>query len=378
MIYFDNHATTPIDSRVLAAMQPYLEGRYGNPGSQHTLGWEAAEAVKVARKRVAGLINALPEEIIFTSGATESNNLALIGAALRRQAKGKHIITQATEHPAVLSPLRRLEENGWNIEILGVDEYGRLDPGKVARAIGQETVLVSVMAANNEIGTTQDLGEIGRICRAEGVWFHSDVAQAAGKIGLDVQVTAVDLLSLSAHKFYGPKGIGALYLRRRDPRVSVESLIYGGDQERGIRPGTLNVAGVVGFGMAAELACREMVSEVERISGLRDRLESGLRAGIEGLSVNGHPKERLSNNLHISVAGLNGEELLLELPGLALSSGAACATGRKEPSHVLKALGLSGALGSASLRFGLGRFNDAREVEVAINWVAEAVARLRG
>jgi cysteine desulfurase len=377
-IYMDNHATTRLDPHVLEAMLPYLTEEYGNPASRtHAFGWRALEAVTKARTRVARLVNADPKEILFTSGATESNNLAIRGLLRAASGRGDHLVTAATEHPAVLDVVRDVEEQGIRVTVLPVDRRGRVESGAVAAAITPRTVLVTLMAANNEVGTLLPVAEVGAICHERGVTFHTDAAQAVGKVPVDVQAMNIDLLSISAHKMYGPKGVGALYVRRKNPRIILEPILAGGGQERGLRPGTLNVAGIVGLGVAAEIAGAALPSEAARLGALRDRLEAGLHARVADIVVNGHPAERLPHNLNVSFAGVEGEALLLALDGVAVSSGSACTSEKREPSHVLKAMGVSDTMAQTSLRFGLGRFNTEAEVDEVIGRVAEAVARLR-
>jgi cysteine desulfurase len=377
-IYLDNNATTRTDPRVVEAMLPYFTERYGNAASlTHSFGQEADEAIDRARQQVADLIGAHPREIVFTSGATESNNLALKGIASLYRPKGDHLITTATEHKAVLDPVRRLGREGWNITILPVDAYGRVTVEQIAQALTPRTILVSVMAANNEIGTLQPIAAIGRLCKERGVLFHSDAAQAAGKIPLAVEEMGIDLLSLSAHKMYGPKGVGALYVRRRDPRVRLEPQMEGGGQERGLRSGTANVPGIVAFGVACELCQQEMARERVRLTNLRERLRLGIQEQLREVTLNGHPSERLPGNLNLSFAHVKGEALLMALRDVAVSSGSACTTASVEPSYVLKALGLDDELAHGSLRFGLGRFTTVEEVEIVIEDVVRAVHYLR-
>ena len=378
IIYMDNHATTRLDPRVLEAMMPYLTTEYGNASSRtHPLGWRAEEAVTRARGQVARAIHADPKEIHFTSGATESNNLALRGALRSAAERGDHLVTVATEHASVLDVVRALEEEGASATILPVDRGGRVRPEAVTEAITPRTVLVSVMAANNEVGTIQPVEAIGAACKERGVLFHVDAAQAAGKIPIDVQAAGIDLLSISAHKVYGPKGAGALYVRRKNPRVLLTAMLHGGGQERGLRPGTLNVPGIVGLGAAVALAHASLADEARRLRGLRDRLQAGLVARVPDIAVNGDPEERLPHNLNVSFVGVEGEALLLALEGIAVSSGSACTSEKREPSHVLKAMGVSDEMAQTSIRFGLGRFNTDAEVDEVIARVAEAVARLR-
>jgi cysteine desulfurase len=378
-IYLDHHATTPVDPRVLDAMLPYLGPRFGNAGSSsHALGWEAAEAVGVARERVARLIGAKPNEILFTAGATESISLALLGLHELHEGREVGVVTVATEHHAGLETCRHLERRGVPVTVLPVDGHGRVDPGDVARSLDASTLVISAMAANNEVGTLHPLREIGRACRERGVLFHCDAAQAYGKLPLEVDGLGIDLLSVSAHKLYGPKGVGFLYVRSRDPHVRLSPRMHGGGQERGLRPGTLNVPGIVGLGRAAEICAEEMATEATKTRGLRDRLEARLVAGIEGVRVNGHPTERLPGNLSVSFGGLDAEALVLELGRTcAVSLGAACASGHVEPSHVLRAMGVPDDLARRTLRFGLGRFTTAEEVDVVAEATIAAAGRLR-
>lgn len=377
-IYMDNNATTRTDPRVVEAMLPYFTEHYGNAASlTHSFGRDAEDAVERARQQVAELIGAHPRDLVFTSGATESNNLALKGVAAMYRSQGDGMIAVATEHKAVLDPLRRLGHEGWHITVLPVDAFGRVTVEQIAQAMTPQTVLVSVMAANNEIGTLQPIAAIGRLCKERGVLFHTDAAQAAGKIPLNVEDMGIDLLSLSAHKMYGPKGVGALYVRRREPRVRLEPQMDGGGQERGLRSGTSNVPGIVGFGVACELCRREMSSESLRLTTLCERLRSGIQERLGGVTLNGYPSERLPGNLNLSFAQVKGEALLMSLHDVAVSSGSACTTASVEPSYVLKALGLDDELAHGSLRFGLGRFTTAEEVEIVIEEVERAVHYLR-
>ncbi len=377
-IYLDNNATTRTDPRVVEAMLPYFTERYGNAASlTHDFGREADEAVEEARRQVAELIGAHSRDLIFTSGATESNNLALKGVAAMYRSQGDHLITTAIEHKAVLDPIRRLGREGWQITILPVDAYGRVSVEQVAQALTPRTILVSVMAANNEIGTLQPIRAIGRLCKERGVLFHTDAVQAAGKVPLDVEDMGIDLLSLSAHKMYGPKGVGALYVRRREPRVRLEPQMDGGGQERGLRSGTANVPAIVGFGVACELCRREMAVEAKRLTDLRERLRRGIQEQLSDVTLNGHPAERLPGNLNLSFAHVKGEALLMALRDVAVSSGSACTTASIEPSYVLKALGLDDELAYGSLRFGLGRFNTEEEVDEVIREVVRVVNYLR-
>ena len=386
-IYMDHHATTPVDPRVFEAMAPFFLEKFGNAASRnHVFGWEAEQAVEEARKQVAALIHASSKEIIFTSGATESDNLAIKGVAWRHRERGNHIVTCVTEHRAVLDTCRRLEQEGFRVSYLPVNESGQVDPDDVRRAIGDQTILVTLMAANNEIGVLHPLAEVGRIChdrhdrhdrRDREVLFHCDATQAAGKVPFDVEKVQVDLASLSAHKMYGPKGVGALYVRRRDRRVELAPLLDGGGHERGLRSGTLPVPSIVGFGKACELAQREMPEEARRLAGLRDRLQEGILARLDEVHLNGHPRERLPANLNLSFAYVEGESLLMGLNDVAVSSGSACTSASQEPSYVLRALGLEEDLAQASLRFGLGRFNTEEEVDYVVERVASVVHQLR-
>ncbi len=378
MIYMDNNATTRTDPRVVEAMLPYFTVHYGNAASRnHAFGWEAEAAVDRAREQVAALIGAVPREIVFTSGATESDNLALKGVAAMYRRQGRHVVTVATEHHAVLDPARRLEREGFRVTFLPVDRYGRVSVEQVAEAITGETILVSVMAANNEIGTLQPIREIGRLCKERGVLFHTDAAQAAGKVPLDVVDMGIDLMSLSAHKMYGPKGTGALYVRRRDPHVRLEPMMDGGGHERGLRSGTLAVPLLVGFGKACELCGEEMESEARRLAGLRERLRESIQGRLDDVYLNGHPTERLPGNLNLSFAFVEGEALMMALRNVAVSSGSACTSASLEPSYVLRALGASDELARGSLRFGLGRFNTEAEVNEVAGDVVRAVRHLR-
>lgn len=376
-IYLDSHATTPVDPRVLEAMLPFFTEQFGNPASlTHAYGWEAEAAVTRSRQTIAAALNASPEEIIFTSGATEANNLAIKGIAEACFSRGRHMITVQTEHSAVLDPYRYLESLGFEVTYLPVQPDGLIDLDALDKAFRDDTVLVSVMAANNEIGVLQPLAEIGARCRDRKVFFHSDGAQAIGKIPLDVEAMQLDLLSLTAHKVYGPKGIGALYVRRR-PRVPLAAQLHGGGHERGLRSGTLYPPQIVGFAKAVELGLISLETEGDRLIALRQQLWEGLQP-LGGLHLNGHPTQRLPNNLNVSVAGVDGQALLLGLRGtVALSSGAACSTTSTAPSHVLKALGRDDALAYASLRFGLGRFTTAAEIDQVVAAVGETVRALR-
>jgi len=377
-VYMDNHATTPVDPRVLDAMLPYFNEKFGNAASRnHSFGWTAEEAVENARGQVARLINATPKEIIITSGATESDNLAIKGVAEMYREKGNHIITQVTEHKAVLDTCKRMEKYGYEVTYLPVQKDGRIDLEELRRAITPKTILISIMYANNEIGVVQPIAEIGKIAKEKGVLFHVDGVQAAGKIPVDVQKDNIDLLAISAHKMYGPKGVGALYVRRRNPRVQLAAVIDGGGHERGMRSGTLNVPGIVGLGKAAEICQNEMPTESVRMRGLRDRLKDGLFARLDELYINGSMEHRLPNNLNVSFAFVEGESLLMGINDIAVSSGSACTSATLEPSYVLKALGVGEDLAHTSIRFGLGRFNTQDEVDYVVDRVSEVVIRLR-
>jgi len=373
-IYLDHHATTPVDARVLEAMLPFFAEDFGNPSSQtHSFGWRAEAAVEDARERLARAIGAAdPREIVFTSGTTESDNLALKGLARAGRRRGDHLITAQTEHPAVLDACRALELEGFRVTRLPVDSQGLVDPDELARALTDQTLLVSVMAANSEIGVLQPLEAIGRICRERGVLLHSDAAQAVGKLPLDVRALGVDLLSFCAHKLYGPKGVGALYVRRDRPRVTLEPLLHGGGHELGRRPGTLPVPLIVGFARAVEICLAELPAESLRLSGLRDQLWSQLASQLPDLRRNGHPERRLPGNLSVCFEGVEADAILVGLREVALSTGSACASGSGEPSHVLRALGLSDALARSAVRFGIGRGNTAEELA----WVAERLIPL--
>ena len=377
-VYMDYHATTPVDPRVLETMLPYFTERFGNAASRnHEFGWTAEEAVENARAQIARLVNATPKEIIFTSGATESDNLAIKGAAEMYREKGNHIITQVTEHKAVLDTCKRLEKYGYEVNYLPVQKDGCVDLDELRRAITPKTILISIMYANNEIGVIQPIAEIGKIAKEKGVLFHVDGVQAAGKIPVDVQKDNIDMLAISAHKMYGPKGVGALYVRRRNPRVQLAAVIDGGGHERGMRSGTLNVPGIVGFGRAAEICQNEMPQESARMSALRDRLKDGLFAKLDELYINGSMIHRLPNNLNVSFAFVEGESLLMGINDVAVSSGSACTSATLEPSYVLKALGVGEDLAHTSIRFGLGRFNTQEEVDYVVDRVSEVVIRLR-
>ena len=378
-VYLDFHATTPVDPRVLEAMLPYFSDRFGNAASrQHAYGWEAQKAVDLARGQVASLIGASASEIVFTSGASESNNLAIKGAVHARRQAGDHIITVATEHKSVLDSCACLEREGCRVTRLGVDAQGFIDLDELRASISNRTILISIMAANNEIGVLQPLAAIGAIARERGVLFHTDAAQAAGKIPIDLSNTPIDLLSLTGHKYYGPKGAGALYVRRTRPKLELTCQIDGGGHENGMRSGTLNVPGLVGLGRAAEICRTEMPQESARLSALRDRLFEGLRT-VDGVRLNGPgPDRRLPHNLHVSFDDVDGEALLMALGDLAVSTGSACSSGSQAPSHVLQAIGAVGERAGASIRFGLGRPTVDRDIDFAIERVTTVVRALRG
>jgi cysteine desulfurase len=377
-IYMDNHATTPVDPRVLEAMIPYYTHKFGNAASRsHRFGWEAGEAVELARKQVAALVHAKPQEIIFTSGATESDNLAVKGVARANRAKGNHIVTLPTEHKAVLDSCHRLEAEGFRVTYVSLRPDGLADLNRIESALMDETILVSVMMAHNEIGVIQPVAEIGRLCRERGIIFHTDAVQAVGKIPVDVVAQNVDLMSITAHKLYGPKGAGALYVRDGHPSILLDALLDGGGHERGLRSGTINVPGIVGLGEACGICNQEMAQESRRICALRDRLRDGILSKLDEVHVNGSVERRLPNNLSLSFAQTESDSLLMSLPEIALSTGSACNSAQPEPSYVLKALGLPDELAYASLRFGLGRFNTEQEVDYAVERVAEAVRNLR-
>ena len=386
-VYMDNHSTTRVDPRVVEAMLPLFHDVYGNPGSvNHVFGWDAAAFVKEARQSIADLLNAKSSEIVFTSGATESNNLAIRGVLERKRRRGNHIVSIKTEHHAVLDPLDRLSRNGYEVTLLDVDQYetptaGRIDLDSLTEAIRTDTCLVSVMLANNEIGVVQDIAAIGEICKRKDVLFHCDATQAVGRVLIDVQHMKVDLLSISAHKFYGPKGIGALFVRKRSPNVRLEPLVTGGGQENGLRSGTVNPAGIVGMATAMQIAVNEMAVENRSLSEKRNRLYTQLAERIPDLVLNGPslklPAIRLPNNLNISFSNVDGEALMMSMRELAVSSGSACSSTNPEPSHVLRSIGLSDDMTRASLRFGLGRFNTEDEIDFAIELVTRSVSRLR-
>ncbi|HEX5604933.1 MAG TPA: IscS subfamily cysteine desulfurase [Candidatus Binatia bacterium] len=378
-IYLDNHATTPVDPRVLTAMLPFFTKKFGNASSKnHPFGWEAEAAVDSAREQVARLIGASsPREIVFTSGATESDNLAIKGVAQAYRERGNHIVTCTTEHKAVLDSCKALEKQGFKVTYLRVQTNGLVNLQRLEDSLTDKTILVSIMTANNEIGTIQPVEEIGRLTKKKGILFHTDATQAVGKVPVDVNKMAIDLLSLTAHKIYGPKGVGALYVRGTNPRVKLMPMLDGGGHERGMRSGTLNVPGIVGLGIACELGQKEMGGEAERLIGLREHLRTGLFAELEDVYINGDPVKRLPGNLNMSFGYIDGESLMMGLKEIAVSTGSACTSASLEPSHVLKALGLEDSLAHASIRFGVGRFNTAEEIEYTIGRVVEEVRRLR-
>ena len=377
-IYLDYHATTPVDPQVLQAMIPYFTEVFGNAASRnHEFGWTAEAAVELGRKQVAHLIGAQEKEIIFTSGATESDNLALTGVAEMYREKGNHIITSTIEHKAILDTCQALEKKGFEVTYLPVDQYGQVSAESVAAAITSKTILVSIMAANNEIGTINPLAAIGKVCKEKGVLFHSDAVQLVGKAPINVEAMGIDLMSLTAHKIYGPKGIGALYVRRRNPRVRLSPLVFGGGHERGMRSGTLNVPGIVGFGKAAELAEKYLNEEPARIQKLRERLWTGFQKELDEIYLNGHPTERLPNNLNISFAFVEGESLMMGMKDIAVSSGSACTSASLEPSYVLKQIGVGEDLAHTSIRFGLGRFTTEDEIDYVLKKVTATVKKLR-
>lgn len=377
-IYLDHHATTPADPRVVEAMLPYFTEHFGNAASrQHALGWKASEAVEHARHQVARLLGARAKEIVFTSGATEANALAIRGVLGARRDKGAHVVTVASEHKSVLDLCQQLAGEGGRVTVVEIERDGRVDPARVAAAIDDDTVLVSVMTANNEIGVMHPLAEVSKVCRARGVWLHTDAVQAAGHVPFDVEALGIDLASVTAHKMYGPKGVGALYVRRA-PKVTINPQAVGGGQEQGLRAGTLNVPAIVGFGAAAAIARDGLASEGPRVAVLRDRLRDQLMRSLEGVTVNGSMSARLPHNLHLSFAGVDGEALMTSLADdVAVSSGSACASGSREPSHVMRALGVTGVQRWGALRFGLGRGTSSQDIDAAVARVVDSVMRLR-
>ena len=378
-VYMDNHATTRLDPRVLEAMLPYFTEKFGNAASRnHSFGWEAEEAVDKARNQIAALVGATSKNIIFTSGATESDNLAIKGVVEFYKEKGNHIITCVTEHKAVLDSCRALERAGKaTVTYLPVDKFGMVDPDAVRKAITDKTVLITIMWANNEIGTIHPIAEIGKIAKEKGIIFHCDAVQAIGKVPVDFEKAGVDLGSITAHKLYGPKGIGAIYVRSKGPRVRLTPMVDGGGHERGMRSGTLNVPGIVGLGAACELAGKEMPEESQRLIQLRSQLQAGLFERLDEIYVNGHPTERLPGNLNVSFAYVEGESLLMGINDIAVSSGSACTSATLEPSYVIRALGIDDELAHSSIRFGLGRFNTEEEVDYVTDRVSKEVKRLR-
>jgi cysteine desulfurase len=378
-IYMDNHATTRVDPRVLEAMLSYFTEKFGNAASRnHVFGWESEAAVDLAREQIARLIHAAsPREIVFTSGATESDNLAIKGVVESYRDKGNHVITCVTEHKAVLDTCKVLEKQGCAVTYLPVDENGLVNMNRLRDAIKEKTILISIMAANNEIGTIEPVKEIGQFAHEKGILFHTDATQAVGKIPVNVEAMGIDLLSLTAHKMYGPKGIGALYVRAAKPRVKLKPMLDGGGHERGMRSGTLNVPGIVGLGKACEIAEKEMAVEAERLTSLRERLRKKVLDQLEDVYVNGHPTERLPGNMNMSFADVEGESLLMALKEIAVSTGSACTSASLEPSHVLRAIGIEEELAHTSIRFGLGRFNTEEEVDYTVRRIVEEVRRLR-
>lgn len=377
-IYMDYHATTPVDPRVLERMLPYFKENFGNAASRnHSFGWRAEEAVEAAREHIGALIGATAKEIVITSGATESDNLALFGAVEFYAQKGNHVITQVTEHKAVLDSCKLLERRGVHVTYLPVDKFGMVDPQQVADAITDKTIVVSIMLANNEVGTIQPIAEIGKICHARGVLLHTDAVQGVGKIPFNVEEMQVDLASISAHKMYGPKGVGALYIRRKNPRVRLAPLIHGGGHERGMRSGTLNVPAIVGFGEAARIAKDEMSSESKMLRSLRDNLHQQIVGKLDYVHLNGHPEKRLPGNLNLSFAYVEGEAMMMAIKDIAVSSGSACTSASLEPSYVLKAMGVGEDLAHSSIRFGLGRFTTQDEINYAAEKVVKSVLKLR-
>src|SRR5450631_871896 len=377
-IYMDNHATTPMDPRVLEEMLPYFMEKFGIAASRnHPFGWAAEEAVELSRERIAKLIGATAKEIIFTSGATESDNLAIKGVAEMYREKGNHIITAVTEHKAVLDTCKRLEKYGYRVSYLPVQKDGLIDLDELKRAMDDKTILVTIMAANNEIGVVQPIAEIGKLCHEKGVIFHTDATQYVGKVPMDVIKQNLDLVSISGHKMYGPKGVGALYVRRKNPRVQLAPQIDGGGHERGMRSGTLNVPGIAGLGKACQICYEEMPQESCRMAGLRNRLRDKIMSRLDEVYINGSWEHRLPGNLNISFAYVEGESLLMGINDIAVSSGSACTSATLEPSYVLKALGTGDDLAHSSIRFGIGRFNTEAEVDYVADRVIETVERLR-
>ncbi len=378
LVYMDNQATTRVDPRVVEAMLPYFTEAYGNAASRnHAFGWAAEKGVETARATLAAGIGASPRELVLTSGSTESNNMAILGVARMYREKGRHLVTCATEHKAVIDPMLALQAQGWEVTTLGVDADGCLDLDELRAALRDDTVLVSVMHGNNEVGTLHPVGEIGAICRERGVLFHTDATQTVGKEAVDVEAQNIDLLSFSSHKMYGPKGVGALYVRRRAPRVRLEPVVFGGGHERGFRSGTLNVPGIVGFAKALELCLEDREGEQARVRAMRDRLQDRLMGELDYVHLNGHREQRLACNLNLSFEFVEGESMLMGLDGVAVSSGSACTSASLEPSHVLRAMGRVDDLAHSSIRFSLGRFNTPDEVEEVAERTLAAVRRLR-
>ena len=377
-VYLDYNATTPVDPRVLEAMLPFFREQFGNAASRnHRWGWSAEEAVEKARNQVAQLIGASSKEIIWTSGATESDNLAILGAARMYADQGRHIITSPIEHKAVIDPCKHLEQQGYEVTYLTPDGTGRVSAEQVRDALRDDTILVSLMFANNELGTIHPIAEIGALCKERGVLLHTDATQAVGKVPVDVEAMGIDLLSLSGHKLYGPKGVGALYVRRKKPRVRLQPIIYGGGHERGMRSGTLNVPGIVGLGTAAELCRQEMTAEAARLAGLRDRLWEGLNSQLRDIALNGNLEDRLPNTLNVSFLYVEGESMMMGMGDVAVSSGSACTSASLEPSYVLKGIGVGDELAHSSIRFSLGRFTTTEDVDYAVERVVQAVNHLR-
>jgi cysteine desulfurase len=376
-IYLDYNATTPVDPEVFREMQPYILNKYGNPSSRHTPGYEAESGAKLARQRIAGLVNSSPEEIYFTSGATESINIIHFGIVKAYSGKGRHIVTSTIEHPAVAESLKYLESNGYTVTYLPVDSQGLIAPEELDKSIGKETILVSLMAANNEIGTTNDLETIGNICSKKQVFFHTDASQAVGKVRIDVEKMKIDLLSFSGHKFYAPKGAGGMFIRKKSPLIKIAPFMFGGSQEKGLRPGTLNIPGVTGMGKAAEICSNNMEEELRRTTNLRDRLWNGIRKSISDVALNGSLVKRLPNNLNICIKGIKASTLMMDLREIAFSTGSACASGSDKPSPVLKALGLDDEAILSSIRLSIGRFTTEEEVDYTIGKIAGTVNRIR-
>lgn len=377
-IYMDYNATTPVDPRVVEGMLPYFRGDFGNAASRnHEFGWKAEEAVEKGREQIAAAIGASSKEIIWTSGATESNNIALKGAANMYRDKGNHIISQAIEHKAVIDPCKYLEQNGFKVTFLEVDNQGMVSAEQVREAMTDQTILVSIMHGNNEVGSINPIAEIGKLCKEKGVLFHTDACQTFAKLPIDVEAMGIDMLSCSGHKIYGPKGVGALYVRRKSPRVRLEPVVHGGGHERGMRSGTLNVPGIVGMGKAAELCVQSQKEEIELITRLRNRLKDGLFNRLDEIFLNGHPTQRIPNNLNISFLYVEGESLMMGFHDIAVSSGSACTSASLEPSYVLKALGRGDDLAHSSIRFSIGRFTTQEEIDYAIERVSATVEKLR-